>query len=57
MPAQLKRLNVSQRHYLEAEVEDEEKKEGDGDVDASLFEGDDLDVDDLGNLDELDLGE
>ena len=42
---------------LEAEVEDEEKKEGDGDVDASLFEGDDLDVDDLGNLDELDLGE
>ena len=42
---------------MEAEVEDEEKKEGDGDVDASLFEGDDLDVDDLGNLDELDLGE
>ena len=38
---------------LEAE---EETKEGEG-VDASLFEGDDLDVDDLGDLDELDLGD
>ena len=47
------------KSLLEAEVEEEEKREGEGDgaVDASLFEGDDLDVDDLGDLDELDLGD
>ena len=49
------------KSLLEAEVEAEEeerkKDDGDDDVDASLFEGNDLDVDDLGDLDEMDLGD
>ena len=43
---------------LEARLRKRKREgEGDGAVDASLFEGDDLDVDDLGDLDELDLGD